>query len=197
MSDSEAAGLILETIHFAAEIHRDQRRKGADKSPYINHPIEVAYLLWDVGDIKSISVLQAAILHDAIEDAGDEEKRKEVRRKIGDEFGSIVSSIVKEVTDDKRLEKNERKRLQIEHASSISWQAQLVKLADKICNVSDIIENPPAKWDDTRKIEYLDWAEDVVARLRGVNPELEARFDKVMAKARGIFGPRVIIPENK
>ena len=52
-----------------------------------------------------------------------------------------------EVTDDKSLRKPERKRLQILHAGRASRRAGLVKLADKICNLHDMVASPPASWD--------------------------------------------------
>lgn len=59
-------------------------------------------------------------------------------------FGQAVADIVAEVSDDKTLEKAERKRLQVEHAAHISGRAKLVKLADKICNLRDIAAFPPS-----------------------------------------------------
>lgn len=75
-----------------------------------------------------------------------------------------------------------RKQAQIEHAAKISDKAKLVKLADKIANVSDIDGAPPAGWSVERKREYFDWAKQVVDRMRGVNEKLAARFDAEYAK---------------
>src|ERR1700676_2013091 len=126
-----APGLLLEAVAFAAEKHRDQRRKDAEASPYINHPIALANLLQQQG-VDDIVVLCAALLHDTIEDT--ETTAPELRR----EFGPEVTAVVLEVTDDKSLLKAERKRLQIEHAGTLSLRAKLVKLADKICNLRDM-----------------------------------------------------------
>ena len=90
-----------------------------------------------------------------------------------------MADIVLEVTDDKSLAKDERKRLQVRHARSISRRAKLVKLADKICNVRDIADCPPASWSIERRREYISWAASVVDQLRGVHPELERLFDDV------------------
>ena len=81
------------------------------------------------------------------------------------------------MTDDKRLPKQERKRLQIEHAIHLSPKARLVKLADKIANLRDVADNPPGKWSLARRQEYFDWARSVIDKLRGVHPRLEAVFD--------------------
>jgi guanosine-3',5'-bis(diphosphate) 3'-pyrophosphohydrolase len=97
-------------------------------------------------------------------------------------------SIVLEVTDDKSLPKTERKRRQIEHAPHLSPEAKAVKLADKISNIRDVTNSPPADWDTLRRREYLDWGEAVVAGLRGVNAPLEKLFDETLQAGREKLG---------
>ena len=162
---------LLQAIAFAADKHRDQRRKDANASPYINHPIALANVLANEGGVYDEAVLIAAILHDTIEDT--ETTAEELRS----HFGEQVTAIVLEVTDDKSLPKAERKRLQVEHAPHISREAQLVKLADKICNLRDIATSPPAKWPLARRQAYFDWAREVIDGLRGAHPVLEQAFD--------------------
>jgi (p)ppGpp synthase/HD superfamily hydrolase len=168
----------LKALHFAADKHRDQRRKDVEASPYINHPIEVAEILARVGGVTDIVTLQAAILHDTVEDTNTTPEELE------EAFGPEVRGVVEEVTDDKLLEKVDRKRLQIEHAPHVSERAKLVKLADKIANVRSVTEAPPAKWPIERRREYLDWTEKVIAGLRGCNPALEELYDRVLAQGR-------------
>ena len=60
--------LFLKALHYAADMHRYQRRKDGAESPYINHPIYVAQILSDIGGIEDAEVLSAAILHDTVED---------------------------------------------------------------------------------------------------------------------------------
>jgi len=86
------------------------------------------------------------------------------------------------VTDDKNLPKAQRKALQIEHAAHASMEAKLVKLADKICNLRDMLSSPPQDWTLQRKRDYFTWAEEVVAGLRGSNSKLEKIFDGLMEK---------------
>lgn len=174
-----ACGRILKAVAFAAEKHRHQRRKDAAASPYINHPIGLADVLANEGGITDAEVLCAALLHDTIEDT-----ETSVEELIA-LFGEAVTHFVLEVTDDKNLPKDQRKRLQIEHAPHISRQAKLVKLADKICNLRDILDSPPADWDRTRKQAYFDWAERVVAGLRGTHAGLEEIFDGLLARGIG------------
>lgn len=163
---------LIAAIAFAADKHRNQRRKDADASPYINHPIDLANVLANEGGVEDERALMAAILHDTIEDTQTTEQE------LDKLFGQEVSNIVQEVTDDKSLPKAERKRLQIDHAPTLSRRAKLVKIADKICNLRDIASHPPANWSSERKQEYFDWAKAVVDGLRGTHPELERIFDE-------------------
>jgi GTP diphosphokinase / guanosine-3',5'-bis(diphosphate) 3'-diphosphatase len=162
---------VLSAATFAAERHRDQRRKGKDASPYINHPLALASLLAERGE-RDPTLLMAALLHDTVEDTAT--SFEDIERA----FGKEVADIVREVTDDKNLPKAERKRLQIEHAAHLSRRAKLVKLADKICNLHDMVVSPPTDWTLERRREYFDWAKAVVDPMRGVHPQLEARFDQ-------------------
>jgi guanosine-3',5'-bis(diphosphate) 3'-pyrophosphohydrolase len=163
--------LLLKALAFAAHKHRDQRRKDPAASPYINHPIALADVLVNEGGVTDVEVLAAALLHDTVEDTATTPQELEGL------FGSRIARIVGEVTDDTTLPKSERKRLQVEHATRLSPEAKLVKLADKICNLRDVAERPPASWDLARRREYFDWARRVVDGLRGAHPGLEAAFD--------------------
>ena len=165
--------IVLKAAEFAAEKHRHQRRKDAHASPYINHPIALASLLANEGGISHSDVLCAALLHDTIEDT--ETTAEELRA----EFGELITAIVLEVSDDKSLSGPERKRLQVEHAPHASHQAKLVKLADKICNLRDLLHAPPANWSLERKRAYFQWAAQVVAGVRDAHPGLAAIFDEL------------------
>jgi GTP diphosphokinase / guanosine-3',5'-bis(diphosphate) 3'-diphosphatase len=172
-------GTLLKAVAFAAHKHRKQRRKDVDASPYINHPIALADTLANEGGVVDPAVLCAAILHDTIEDT--ETTAEELRA----HFGPEVTAIVLEVTDDKSLAKAVRKQQQVDHASHKSYEARLVKLADKISNLRDILASPPADWSVERKQEYFDWAAKVVAGLRGTHPGLEGVFDELMERRPG------------
>jgi guanosine-3',5'-bis(diphosphate) 3'-pyrophosphohydrolase len=164
----------LKAIHFAADKHRNQRRKDVEESPYINHPIELAELLARVGGVTDLTILQGAILHDTVEDTDTSFEELE------ENFGAEVKDVVAYVTDNKKLPKEERKRLQIEHAPYISDRAKQVKLADKISNVLGVTQAPPANWSLEQRQEYLDWTEKVVEGCRGCNADLENQYDQVL-----------------
>jgi guanosine-3',5'-bis(diphosphate) 3'-pyrophosphohydrolase len=176
-TQSNDVGLLLKAATFAADKHRQQRRKDAEASPYINHPISLANVLANEGGVSDVVVLCAALLHDTIEDTETTAQELELT------FGPAIARIVLEVTDDKTLPKEERKRQQIEHAPHVSPQAKLVKLADKISNLRDILGSPPADWTRERKLAYFEWADQVVHGLRGTNSNLEALFDALRAQA--------------
>jgi guanosine-3',5'-bis(diphosphate) 3'-pyrophosphohydrolase len=167
---------IVKAAQFAAEKHKNQRRKDVDASPYINHPLALASVLAVEGSVENPDVICAAMLHDTVEDTDTTAKE------LADIFGDKVTSIVMEVTDDKSLEKAVRKEEQVRHAPLISPEAKLVKLADKICNLRDILASPPADWTADRKKTYFDWASRVVDGVRGIHPEIEAVFDRLLAR---------------
>lgn len=168
---------LLYAASYAAQKHTAQRRKGERCEPYINHPLEVANLIANIGAIDDAEILTAALLHDIVEDCGVS------NGEIAEIFGERIASYVAEVTDDKSLEKAERKRLQIEHAPHLSSGAKVIKLADKISNVKDMTDSPP-DWPMERRSAYIDWSVAVVAGLRGVNGQLESRFDSQVQRAR-------------
>lgn len=172
---------LLAAADFAARKHRTQRRKDAEATPYINHPLAVAELLARVADVTDLLTLQAALLHDTLEDTETTPEELELQ------FGPEVRHLVMEVSDDKTLPKAERKRLQIVHAPELSKPARFIKLADKIANLNDISPACPAAWTADRKREYLDWAEAVVNQIRGTNHALETLFDSTLSVKRALF----------
>jgi guanosine-3',5'-bis(diphosphate) 3'-pyrophosphohydrolase len=174
MSDTT---ILLHAAHFAARHHRRQKRKGSDGEPYINHPIAVADLIAGIGRVTDTVTLAAALLHDTVEDTDA------TIDDIGREFGAEIRGVVAELTDDKSLPSEERKRLQIVNAPNASRRAKIVKLADKSVNVADIARDPPPNWPVQRRREYVEWALLVVAGCRGANAALEKHFDAVAAMA--------------
>jgi guanosine-3',5'-bis(diphosphate) 3'-pyrophosphohydrolase len=76
----------------------------------------------------------------------------------------------------------------VEHAPHKTTKAKLLKLADKICNVHDILVSPPGDWSLERRREYLLWTEQVVAGLRGVNARLENQYDELLEQGKQSLG---------
>jgi (p)ppGpp synthase/HD superfamily hydrolase len=154
---------VLKAADAAARWHVHQRRKGAAQEPYINHLLEVATLVAEATEGKDPDLVIAALLHDTIEDC------EVPYRLIADAFGTGVADLVTEVTDDKNLPKEDRKKLQAETANKKSPRAKLLKLADKTSNLRALVASPAADWSVRWKIEYVEWARKVAAGLRGTN----------------------------
>ena len=167
---------LINALAFAAHKHRDQRRKDAAASPYINHPIGLVRVLASEAGVTDSLPLCAAALHDTVEDT------ETTYEELSASFGRAVADVVMEVTDDKSIPKVERKAAQVSHAPHMSHAAKLVKLADKICNLRDVADNPPDRWTLQRRQEYFDWAKNVIDGLRGTHPKLESIFDAAHAR---------------
>lgn len=171
--------IIFDAVSFAAERHKKQTRKGLGKIPYINHPIQVAKLLSDFGEEEDELII-SALLHDVIEDTTkDDNEIKQLSNIILNKFGEIVLQTVLEVSDNKSLPVEERKRLQVVHTPKLSDRAKKLKIADKICNIIDIKNDPPVNWSSERKLAYLDWSKQVVSGAKGLNIKLDQYFDQV------------------
>jgi (p)ppGpp synthase/HD superfamily hydrolase len=176
---------VLRATDIAARWHVHQRRKGVAQEPYINHLLEVASLVAEATGGSDPNVVIAALLHDAIEDQGVTSET------VACEFGEHVADIVMEVSDDKALPKEERKRRQVENAGKKSREAKLIKLADKTSNLRTIASSPAADWSVERRLEYVEWAKSVVAGLRGTSPWLEKQFDEAAVRAMQSLDPAV------
>jgi GTP diphosphokinase / guanosine-3',5'-bis(diphosphate) 3'-diphosphatase len=175
---------LLSAIRFAAERHRDDRRKGETAAPYINHPITVADQLAEQGLGDDIELLMAAVLHDVIEDT--DATYDDLNR----QFGSRVAGIVLEVSDDKTLEKEARRQKVVDSIGKKSREARLIKLSDLRANVHDIVHYPP-KWTVERKLNYLRWAERVAVAIAGTHPGLEEALNTELKAAM-----RVVAEQN-
>lgn len=182
MPENIATLLVVRAAHFAAERHIHQRRKGEHAEPYFNHVAEVAALLGEATDGKEPELIAAGYLHDTIED------QNVTHAELVERFGREVADLVAEVTDDKSLEKQERKRLQIEHAAHATRRAKMLKLADKCSNLNALLTSPPPDWPAARRTDYFDWAHKVVAGCRGSNARLEAQFDGLYARRGELIG---------
>ena len=169
--------LVLKASQFAALKHCDQRRKDG-KTPYIIHPISVAMILSEIGSIEDLEILSAALLHDTLEDTDTSV------HELDKNFGSRVRIIVEELTDNDMLTFSQRKQMQIDNALYLSKDATLVRIADKISNVYDVIENPPPAWNQKRCNKYVDWAEAVMNNCQKVNQDLENHFFELLTEYR-------------
>lgn len=161
--------IVARAADFAARRHTHQRRKGEAAEPYFNHLAHVAALLADAG--ADANLVAAGYLHDTIED------QEVTHLELVEAFDLDVADLVAHVTDDKRLPKDRRKRLQVEHAPHLPARAQMLKMADKISNLSALLGSPPADWPPQRRAAYFEWAREVVEGCRSAHAGLAALFD--------------------
>ncbi|MBN1951626.1 MAG: HD domain-containing protein [Bacteroidales bacterium] len=180
-------GVYFKALEFAAHKHRAQKRKGPKGIPYINHPIEVASLIASTLENPSPELLVSAILHDTLEDTSATEEDIEKR------FGHAVLSIVLEVTDDMKLHSKERKELQVEHAASLSPEARAIKIADKTCNIRDMLQTKYF-WTKPVKIQYILWAIRVVEQIGSSHPPLKKVFMETIHQAEEILDVKFGFP---
>jgi guanosine-3',5'-bis(diphosphate) 3'-pyrophosphohydrolase len=173
---------LVAALHYAANRHRDQRRKDRDGTPYINHPIALLQILAVEAGVTDADVLCAAVLHDVVEDCPrDDAEREQIEAEIEAQFGPQVLDIVRDVTDDKALPAAERKQQQIDHARQIAHGAKLVTRADKTATRRDAAHNPPSGWPLERRREYFDWARAVVDAIGPAHAGLRKLFEQAVS----------------
>jgi len=170
--------LVSEAADLAARRHNGMARKGRGNEPYINHLAEVANLLAIVTDGADAELVAAGWLHDTIEDT------ETTREELAQKFSERVADLVTEVTDDMSLPKAERRQKQIVDAPHKSPSAKLIKIADKISNIRARIHSNPSREEREDLIDYVNWAEKVIAGCRGVNAMLDRTFDDTVKLAR-------------
>ena len=166
---------LTKALLFAAEAHRNQRRKGAAQEPYLNHLVEVLDLLVQATDGTDTDLLIAAVLHDVVEDTSA------TPEDVVENFGDRVAEIVRENSDDMSLPKAERRRARIAGMPLKSREARLVKMADVISNLRAIAVSPPAGWPAERRLSYLESCRQLIDVVRGTDATIERTFDQTAA----------------
>ena len=174
-----AIRLISEAAELAARRHNGMARKGRGSEPYVNHLAEVANLLAAATDGADAELVAAGWLHDTIEDT------ETTREELAQTFSARVADLVVECTDDMSLPKTVRRQKQIEDAPHKSSDAKLIKIADKVSNISARILADASAAERDELIDYVSWAEKVVAGCRGGNAALDRTFDDTVKLARG------------
>lgn len=164
---------VMDAAVYAALKHQYQRRAGYDRLPYMNHLLKVTEALIRIGEERDEALLLAAVLHDVLEDT-DATYEDLARR-----FGREAADIVLELTDDMSVPYMKRKWMQVEKALQLSEKARKIRIVDKSTNIRDILSYP-LDWPLEKKKNYLDNSIQVVSRIRGGNPRLEAWFDETV-----------------
>jgi hypothetical protein len=134
-----------EAIAYATAIHGTQVRKGT-RTTYMCHLLGVSALVLEAGGTEEESI--AALLHDAVEDAGGLPRHADIRARFGDRVAAIVLAC-SDSTDEQwkaSVDYWVRKQAYLDKmAASQDAGALLVSIADKVHNaraiVTDIIRS--------------------------------------------------------
>ena len=169
---------LINAIALASALHRDQKRLDASATPYINHPIAVAKLLFKAG-VEDEDILCSALLHDVVEDCAIS------ITDINNMFNARIAMIVDDVTDPVGLDGEDRKLAQIEKVKNICNAGKLIKVADKICNLRDVLESPP-NWSIEKKLKYFNFAQAVFDSANIDNEYLKKIFLNLIEKKQQI-----------
>lgn len=128
---------LAKAYQYAADAHSGQCRKGT-KIPYFTHIITTVNYCMELTD--DIEVLQAAILHDTVEDT--HVTLEDLRR----DFGARVAGLVEADTEDKLRDRPApetweiRKQETILRLARMPYDAKLVMLADKTANAESLFK---------------------------------------------------------
>jgi (p)ppGpp synthase/HD superfamily hydrolase len=128
---------FVEALAYASEAHQSQKRKGTD-IPYVAHLLGVASIALEHGANEDEAV--AALLHDAVEDAGGKPRLEDIRRR----FGQDVAKIVEGCTDADTIPKppwRERREAYLRHIAGASASVRLVSASDKLHNARAILND--------------------------------------------------------
>jgi guanosine-3',5'-bis(diphosphate) 3'-pyrophosphohydrolase len=123
---------LMEAIAFAARAHQGQLRKDG-KTPYASHVFRVCLIVRHVFGVEDAGVLQAAVLHDTIEDTTTDFDD------IEKEFGAQVASWVAALSKEKRLQEENREKAYEAELARSPWQVKVCKLADIFDNLLDSV----------------------------------------------------------
>lgn len=163
-------GLLVRAAYFAGEKHRMQRRGDAEKTPYINHPLELAAILTEEAGVTDPDVLCGALLHDTIEDT------ETTPEELTQYFGDKIAALVVEVTNDMSLSSSDRRVYESNAIPGLSHGAKLIKLADKLANIRDVSTMPPMGWTREKKSDYFDFALSIAEKAQDASPQLFSIF---------------------
>jgi guanosine-3',5'-bis(diphosphate) 3'-pyrophosphohydrolase len=121
---------VLKAVGFAARAHDGQMRKDG-KTPYVSHVVRVAFVVRHVFGFDDAMMLQAALLHDTVEDTTTDFDD------LAEQFSPQIASWVAALSKDKRLPDDQREKAYIEGLQKAPWQVQVCKLADMYDNLLD------------------------------------------------------------
>lgn len=135
------SGRLVRAFRFAEAAHNGQTRD--EGTPYIEHPIRVAMILWEELGIRDVDMIVAALNHDVLEDC-DWLDTGVLEGALGERSTGFIQDVTKPRVPD--AEKAQRDQVYLEGLSQLPHESRLIKLADRIDNLRGVIHaNDPAK----------------------------------------------------
>jgi (p)ppGpp synthase/HD superfamily hydrolase len=199
-STPKLSGRFSKALVYAELKHHNQVRKGGD-IPYIGHLLTVAGLVINDGGSETQTI--AALLHDAVEDAGGPPTLEEIKKNFGDE----VARIVDECSDTDVMPKppwRERKQNYINHLADVGDDTLLISVADKLDNARSMLrdyhEHGPKLWErftvkDPR--DHLWYFGELLKayRARGCSSWMVDELDRVVKELKRLVegGDRIVL----
>jgi GTP pyrophosphokinase len=171
-----------DALQYAARTHSGQLRKGSPV-PYVAHLLAVTALVLEHGGGEDEAV--AALLHDAVEDAGGLPRLADIRGR----FGDAVAAIVADCTDADVIPKPpwlQRKQRYILHVPGAPAAVHLVSCADKLHNARSLLADyrrlGPAVWGKFkgRRTGTLWYYRTLLLAYTKAPPALRAELERVV-----------------
>ncbi len=140
---SEQSHLLVEAYRYAADLHKDQRRKSGE--PYIIHPVSVAQIIANEFQIWDAPLLSAALLHDVVEDVSGV-SIQDIRSKFGSSVAELVDGCTKiKLPGEKSQEAQDRTHSKILLSGSKYLGVFVIKLADRLHNLRTLFYLPSSR----------------------------------------------------
>lgn len=168
---------------YALHVHAAQRRRGT-RTPYISHLMAVAAIVLEHGGDEDLAI--AALLHDAVEDAGGRPRLRDIRSRFGDRVAATVEGCTDFGDPDRAYP--QRRREYVQHLREASADVRMVALADKVHNASRILadyrEEGDALWRRFHgaKDEILSYYESLVEAFRDETGALARELARTIAE---------------
>lgn len=161
---------ILQASVWAAKMHSGQTRSNGEG--YVNHPFRVAATISLGFEVYSIiddeNVIIASLLHDVIEDTPA--TAEDVREMFGIDVANLVLGVTSDEEELKRLGKTQ---YLIQKMINMSQRELVIKLADRLDNVSDLSTAKSKEWAD----KYRQQTREIIQAVAEKLPALIHRDD--------------------
>jgi hypothetical protein len=164
---------LVQATKFAAECYQFHAQNDINKTPYIVHSLSVAENLMTIGRVRDSDLIIASLLQDIQPDA------KASFEEIKKMFGSQVEKYLR-IASDSHLEKNQELPSLGDDSLETLRQVAQIQLSDKLCNLQDLMSNPPIDWSQEKIDYYFEWVEQAIGDSSSINLHLKVAMDELI-----------------